>query len=188
MSAIAGDDTAAPSVRLFFAAWPDAVMRAGLAEAGAALGLAVPSQCVPAPALHLTLAFVGAVPASGVETVRAIGAVQRSPAFTVRFDAYDYWPKPEVVVVAAREISPALGTLWERLHQDLSAHGLALNPKRLRPHVTLVRKLTQDPVLPALSPFHWDVRELCLARSDTCDGRPAYTVIDTWPLLYDAEK
>jgi 2'-5' RNA ligase len=132
---------------------------------------------------HVTLAFVGDVPGAQVPILRAIGGAQRIRRFALRFDAYEYWPKPEVIVAAAREVPEEMQRIWQQLHHELAAHRWALAAKRLRPHVTLARKLSQAPVLQAMPAFDWPVREFCLMRSDTSGAESAYTVIDTWPLL-----
>ena len=115
--------------------------------------------------------------------LRAAGAAVRCPTFEVTFDAYEYWPKPEVVVAAARSIPPALQALWADLHQALAGDGFELRVKKLRPHVTLAHRVAEAPQLPPLRPFTWPARELCLVRSDTGATQPVYTVVDTWSLL-----
>ncbi len=107
----------------------------------------------------MTLAFVGEVPASQVAALREIGGAQRIPAFTVRFDAYEYWPKAKVVVAAARESPASLELLWRQIHaRPREAQLGARTLQRLRPHVTLARKVSQAPVLQAMSAFDWTVR------------------------------
>lgn len=172
--------------RLFFAALPDAATRANIAVAAAVLG--DEARRVPRANYHSTLAFVGDVPAVQVPLLLNIGGAQRSTGFTLRFDAYEYWPKPEVVVAAARVIPPALESLWQRLHAELATHRWASNPKRLRPHVTLAGTIAQAPKLPAMSAFDWTVNAFSLVRSEPNGAHPAYTVVDTWPLLDDAAK
>jgi 2'-5' RNA ligase len=187
--ATSGDATSAAGAaagRWFYAALPDPAVRLQIGAAAAALPLPAGGAAVPADTHHMTLAFVGAVPAAGVAMLKAIGGAQRSPRFTLRFDAYEYWPKPEVVVAAARVVPPALEQFWLRLHAELAVHGWALAPKRLRPHITLARNITQAPVLPAMSAFEWSVGALSLMRSEPGVARPAYTVVDTWPLLDNA--
>ncbi len=183
-----GGDPDPAGVRMFFAAVPAPADLEGFDAAARGLLLAPPARRVAARNHHLTLAFVGGVSAAQVEDLRAIGRGQRAQGFALRFDAYEYWPKPEVIVAAARAIPDALDLLWQRLHRDLAVHGWALDPKRLRPHVTLARKVSQAPVLQAMSPFEWRIRSFSLMRSDTGAAESAYTVVDTWPLLYDAEK
>ena len=171
------------SMRCFFAVWPDAAARRRIAAAAALVEGGDGARPVPPENYHLTLAFVGEIAAAQLAVLRQVGRELRAPGFTLAFDAYEYWPKPEVVVAAAREIPSALSGLWQRLHRDLNEHGLALAPKRLRPHVALARKVTQAPVWPAMSPFEWSALEFSLVRSESAAAGPVYTVVDTWPLL-----
>ncbi len=169
--------------RLFFALWPDALTREGLAAMGAMLHLDAGARAVPEENLHLTVAFVGGVDQAQAASVRAIGAARREAACTLRFDAFEYWPKPEVVVVVARAIDPPLGRLWLELHRELAAEGLALNPKRLRPHVTLATRVSAQPALARAPILEWRAKELSLVRSETGGANSIYTVVATWLLL-----
>jgi 2'-5' RNA ligase len=173
--------------RLFFAAVPDAATRGRIAAAAGAITLGAHARSVPGENYHVTLAFVGDIPSALVSVLHEIGGAQRSDRFTLRFDAYEYWPKPEVVVAAARVIPPALEQLWHRLHSELALHQWALEPKRLRPHVTLARQVAPAPRLPIMEPFDWTVSEFSLMRSQR-GAHSAYTVVDTWPLLDDSVK
>jgi 2'-5' RNA ligase len=177
-------------VRLFFALTPDATLRERLSAAAAELPLEATARRVAPCDFHVTIAFVGEVARVHLLTVAGIGAVwaRRAAPVTLRFDAYEYWPKPEVVVAAARAVPDDFQRLWAALHADLAAHGWALHAKRLRPHVTLARNAPQAPVLPALSPFEWPVSDFSLLRSDLSDGPPVYTVLAIWPLLDEPGK
>ena len=170
-------------VRLFFALWPGPEARAKLVVAAAALRLAAPAHAVREEMYHLTVAFVGEVPADGEDRVRRIGRELRAPGFPITCDAYEYWPKPEVVVAAARTIPAALQVLWDDLHRALAADGFGMRIKRLRPHVTLAKRVAADPALPAFEPFTWRASDLRLVRSETGADRSVYTVVDTWSLL-----
>jgi RNA 2',3'-cyclic 3'-phosphodiesterase len=176
------------TVRVFFAALPDGATRQRIAAAAESLPLEPAAQRVPRDNYHVTLAFVGEIEAALVPTLLKIGSMQRTPPFSLRFDAYEYWPKPAVVVAAARAIPPALERLWLELHRELAAHRWALDPKRLRPHVTLARKVAQAPVLQAMSSVDWPVREFSLMRSNMSGVQSAYTVVDTWALLDDGAE
>jgi RNA 2',3'-cyclic 3'-phosphodiesterase len=171
------------TVRLFFAFWPADPVRAALAAAAAAVSPGGTARPVARANFHLTVAFLGAVPEASLESVRGIGAALQGVSCTLRFDAYEYWPKPEVVVAAARTIPPQLQAMWEELHGRLAAQGFQLHAKRLRPHVTLVRHVAADPALPLFTPFEWAARELCLVASQTGGNESVYTVVDTWSLL-----
>lgn len=168
---------------MFFALWPDAELRARIARATAPIVLGTSARAVPPENYHMTVAFVGEIPVADVEVLRQIGRQLRAARCVIQFDAYEYWPKPALAVAAARNIPPQLEDFWRRLHADLAAAGMALAPKRLRPHVTLARKAAQAIVPQAMSPFAWEAREFCLVRSVTGGVQSAYTVVDTWPLL-----
>jgi len=178
-----GSEPSDPSWRVFFAAVPTGQVSGHVAGAAAALTPAAGDRLVPRSNYHLTLAFIGEVSAAQVGVIRSIGAAQFAAPFTICFDAYEYWPKPEVIVAVARTVPSALAELWRQLHSALAAHGWALLPKRLRPHLTLSRNVEQPPMMPALAAFEWQVGAFSLLRSVTSDGESAYTVVDTWPLL-----
>ena len=133
---------------------------------------------------HLTVAFLGEVAGHSVDGLREWAGAQRVPGFSLKFDAYEYWPKPEVVVAAARQIPGELEGLWQVMHERMALEGLGLNPKRLRPHVTLARKVSQAPVLPAITDLDWRPESFSLVRSELGGPHSIYTVVDTWPLLY----
>jgi 2'-5' RNA ligase len=174
-------------LRLFFALWPDADTRQSIADAAAALRLTEGARPVPQQNYHLTLAFVGEVASSRVAVLQQIGHGQRAAGCTIAIDAYEYWPEPQVVAAVARQPPTALVELWMRLRRDLLLHQAALKLDRLQPslraHVTLARKVTQAPVMQAMSPFDWSPRSFSLVRSDTGAAHSIYTVVDTWPLL-----
>jgi len=133
----------------------------------------------------MTLAFVGEAPVSQAAELRQIGGSQRVRRFAVQLDTYEYWERSEVVVASAGEFPAVLEQWWHQLHANLAQHHLALNPNpmRLRPHVTIARKVTQAPVLQAMSAVVWKMRSFSLLQSNTAVATPIYTVVDTWPLL-----
>ncbi len=174
-------------MRLFFALWPDADTRERIANAAVALRLTDGVRLVPQQSYHLTLAFIGEVASAQVAVLQQIGRNQRASGCTIKFDAYEHWPEPQVMVAVAREPPTALVELWMRLRQDLALHQATLKLNRLQPslraHVTLARKVAQTPVLQAMSPFDWSACSFSLVRSDTSAAHSIYTVVDTWPLL-----
>jgi 2'-5' RNA ligase len=173
--------------RLFFALWPPSLIREQLAAAGAALCLSAPARAVSTDRFHLTICFIGEVPVGSVARVHRIGRELRASAFAISLDAYEYWPKPKVVVAAARLIAPELQGLSDDLHRALAAEGFDLYVKRLRPHVTLAQRVAADPQLPTFTAFAWIARDFCLVQSPTGADQGGYTVVDTWPLLDKAD-
>lgn len=189
-------------MRLFFALWPDRETSEHIANVSSSLSasllLGAEAHAVPAQNFHVTLAFVGEVDDSQLALVRRVGATLQALQFVLTFDAYEYWPKPEVVVAVARDIPLRLKNLWLSLHEALAEHQWALNPKSLRPHITLARSVVPAPVpaalpgvpgalpgtLPGALPFNWSAGAFSLVRSDLRGAHAVYTVVDTWPLLY----
>ena len=143
---------------------------------------------MPRENYHLTLAFVGEIDDSQLQAMRRLGNAQRMARLALQIDTYEYWPKPEVIVAAVRHIPDDLEKIWRALHEELAACQLSLQPKSLRPHVTLARNVSQAPVLPAMSGFEWCASSFSLVRSDLGTMRSVYTVLDTWPLLYDSSN
>ena len=164
-------------MRMFFALWPDADLRARIAEAAAALLLPGDARRVPRENYHVTLSFVGEIAPSQHPVLQRMGRDLKGSACVFKLDGYEYWPRAQVVALVAQEIPAAL----TQLHAQLR---LVLGPMcLLRAHITLARKVTQAPVLPAMSPIYWNARSFVLVRSDTSGEHSAYTVVDTWPLL-----
>jgi 2'-5' RNA ligase len=177
-------------LRLFFALWPESNTNECIADAAAAMALGRDPRVVPRENYHATLAFVGDVAPSELGVLQQIGASRRARACSIVFNRLEYWRESRVVVAAASDDIPsALVELWSGLLRDLLVAGL-INPPRtpLRLHVTLARKVVQAPVIKAMSPFTWHARSFSLVRSDTSGAQSVYTVVDTWPLLYETPQ
>lgn len=165
-------------MRLFFALWPNADVRRQLSEIGCRLNLERGARRVDPKNYHVTLAFVGEVPATELAVLQHVGGSLRAPQFTLICDSIEFWQEPRVVVAAAQIVPPGLLDLWFRLNAAFS-----LPRESLRVHVTLARKVAQAPVPQAMSPVVWRAETFSLVRSDTGGAESAYTVVDTWPLL-----
>jgi 2'-5' RNA ligase len=175
-------------MRLFFAALPEPDVRRRLESAADTLRLAPDARRVPAESLHLTVAFAGEVSQAQTAALRAVGAAVRPAAFAVSFASYEYWHKSEVVVAAAIGCPSELLDLHRRLRGEFERLGLVRDAMEFRAHVTLARKVTQAPVLKAMSPFNWRVQALHLVHSSGSATGSVYTVVDTWPLLDNASR
>jgi 2'-5' RNA ligase len=170
-------------MRLFFALRPDDGVAQQLSRVACQLNLESRSRRVNPKNYHVTLAFVGEVDAPRFAVLQQIGRSLRAPRFTFACDALEYWQKSQVVVAAAQLAPPALHDFWIRLND-----AIGLPRERLRAHVTLARKVAQAPVLQAMASIAWRATHYSLIRSDTGGVESAYTVVDTWPLLDEAEN
>jgi 2'-5' RNA ligase len=170
-------------LRLFFALWPDADVSRQLTQVARQLKLEGRNRWVDPKNYHLTLAFVGEVPATKLAVLQQIGRSLRAPQFAFTCDSIEFWRESRVVVAAANTAPPALFDLSTQLN-----NAVGLPPERLRAHVTLARKVTQPPVLQAMLPVVWRATNFSLIRSDTGGVESAYTVLDTWSLLDEMEN
>jgi 2'-5' RNA ligase len=173
---------------LFFAALPPSEVRDRLASAAGSLSLTADAWRVRQENYHLTLALFGEVSNAQAAALRAIGAAIQSPAFEFCFDVFEYWRKSEVLVVAASEQSRDLLDLNHELSAGFRRLGLAEEPVPFRAHVTLARKVSQAPVLPAMSQLCWNLQAFHLVRSARSAVGSVYTVVDTWPLLDEQRR
>jgi RNA 2',3'-cyclic 3'-phosphodiesterase len=170
-------------LRLFFALWPDPDVTRQLTYVARQMNLESRSRRVDPKNYHVTLAFVGEVPASKLAVLQQIGRSVRVRQFTFECDSIEFWREPQIVVAAARATPPGLLDLWTKLNE-----AIGLPWERLRAHVTLARKITQAPVPKAMSPVVWRATNFSLICSDTGGVESAYTVLDTWSLLDKPEN
>ena len=175
-------------MRLFFSLWPDEETRERIAALAARIEIHAGARRVPRENYHVTLAFIGEAGAADLATLREIGAAQRGSPCTIVFDCCEHWASSLVSVAAAHTTPPELADLSTGLYRDWSRSApreRRAAPPPLRAHVTLARKVVQAPVLQDMSPFQWHAASFTLVRSDAGTVHSVYTVLDTWPLLYE---
>jgi 2'-5' RNA ligase len=73
-------------VRLFFALWPDDALREALGRVGLVLAARAQGKPVPAAKLHMTLAFLGEVPAERLAPAVDAAARVKGEAFELLLD------------------------------------------------------------------------------------------------------
>lgn len=175
------------TLRLFFALWPGERMRAALASAaGAAVGQAV-GQPVPPGNLHVTLAFLGAVPGPSLVPLFEVGGQGPWPAVDLRFERIEYWAKPKVLVAMTTEVPAAGLAIVERLWAGLEPLGYAREARPWRPHLTLARRIRRPPpenlVLGPLESVGNEAPwRLALVDSMAHVDGPRYKALADWPL------
>ncbi len=157
---------AAPSVRLFIALWPGAPVRRALAACRDRTRWPAGAAPTATDRLHLTLHFIGNVPAARVAEVATALQVPVQ-AFELRLEVAECW-HGGLAVLRPRAVPPRL----HQLHADLAAAlrqlALPVEARAFRPHVTLARRGAQ-PAAPD-EPLRWRVAGYALVQS-TADGR-----------------
>ncbi|MGH8327142.1 MAG: RNA 2',3'-cyclic phosphodiesterase, partial [Steroidobacteraceae bacterium] len=161
--------------RLFFALWPDEAMRRAMIEATrdvvqARRGSdpACGGRPVPAASLHVTLAFLGAVPQRRLqalaqvaqtvaETLRSTRAGEDAPGcpLELTFDHLEHWPAARLLCALPAAPPARTVALARSLQARLTASGFAPDLKPFRPHVTVVRKVSCPSPLTKMSPVAW---------------------------------
>lgn len=159
---------AAPTVRLFIALWPGPRVRQQLAACRDATTWPFGASPTASDKLHLTLHFIGSVPAGRVAEVAAALQVPVS-AFELRLVATECW-HGGTAVLRPRTVPRRL----HQLHADLAAAlrqlALPVETRAFRPHVTLARRSAPvRPVAPAET-LRWRVTGYVLVQSMS-DGR-----------------
>jgi RNA 2',3'-cyclic 3'-phosphodiesterase len=159
------------SLRLFVALWPSAATRAAVVAAQDALRWPAGTRRVAGPDLHLTLAFIGAVPQERLGLVTRAARIT-SARIELVLDPLEVW-KGATVVLRPSAVPVALADLQGRLVRSLQACRVPFDARPFAPHVTLARK-AKGIDLPAVPPVRWRSAGHVLALS--AGGR--YSVIE----------
>ena len=176
--------------RLFFALWPGRGLRQALAAASEEILAGVTGKRVPASNLHVTLAFLGAVPGRALAELVAVGGHGPWPRVRLDFDRIEYWPRPRVLVALPAVLPLAGAGIVDRLWSALEPKGFRREKCPWSPHLTLMRKLRHPlardfapaiPREPAREASDWG---LALVESETLPEGPRYRPLADWPLGY----
>lgn len=176
--------------RLFFALWPDAPARARLEQATHAVVQARGGRPVPTEQLHLTLAFLAAVPAARRDELLALAPLAVRAAdladapLALTLGRLEHWSGPQVLCVLPVHPPAALGALARGVTAALRAAGFAPDLKPFRPHVTVARKVARPSEAVPIAPVRWTFERVALIESRTLERGPVYSVVGTYP-LYD---
>lgn len=169
------------SLRLFFALWPERGARADLDHLARDVQRMHGGRRVRPEMLHLTLAFVGSVPAARVAALGEIGAALPLPALSLVLDRLGGLSRRGLIWVAPSEPPAALMAHAEALAHALREAGFDLERRVFRPHVTLLRRGTWVPE-PATEcePLVMRARRRALVVSEQGPKGPRYRELRYW--------
>ncbi len=141
-----------------------------------------------APAnFHITLAFIGEVPAAGLDalcqdTDQWLARSGTGPA-EILLDEVGYWPAPGIYWLGPRQWPPELDRLAEGLGRVAQRAGGRRDRRRYRPHLTLFRGCREAPPAPAWPPsLRLAYDAVTLFESRRGRGGVQYDAIADWPL------
>ena len=167
--------------RLFFALWPDDLVRQQIAKVAAQL----PSggNKVKNANLHATLTFLGEVTDDQRQCfIEAAGKIT-SPAFDLQLDSREWWKKSQLTCMGASDVPDQLLQFIDSLNKALEPCGYKVEKRLFRLHITLMRKVAK-PINPIqFKPIPWLVRGFSLVESETLPSGAEYKVIQTWDFM-----
>ncbi|HVG21910.1 MAG TPA: RNA 2',3'-cyclic phosphodiesterase [Blastocatellia bacterium] len=154
----------------------------GLRRADAQVSWVKPSN------VHLTIKFLGDVPAAKVETVRL--AVERAASpirgFEIEVGGAGCFPSPRsprVLWVGLAGIPESLKQLHAAIEDELAREGFPRESKRFSPHLTIGRirgpkgasRVAEDLIAAGFEPETFRAREVVVMRSDLNPEGSVYT-------------
>ncbi len=171
------------TLRVFFALWPDSALQTALHNMGNALNPDCGGRVTRPETIHLTLAFIGALPADRLEALYAVAARVSAQAFDWQVDQLGYWRRHQILWAGTSQPLEALTTLAGRLHAALNDANLDFDDtKPFAPHITLLRKARCEQLVQPPQALYWRVREFVLVQSETAAEGANYRVLRRWPL------
>ncbi|HEY7672447.1 MAG TPA: RNA 2',3'-cyclic phosphodiesterase [Gammaproteobacteria bacterium] len=171
-------------LRLFFAIWPPEPAAAALHAWAVATQAAVGGRALAAANVHLTLAFLGHVPAERLDAAVAAARRVRGTRGSLPLTEARYWPRSHLVWVGPTAPPAPLVALAAELQRALAAADFTLDEREFVAHVTLLRDVPRLRGLPELPAVEWPIDEFVLARSAPAAAGSVYTILARFPLGY----
>lgn len=168
----------ADPLRLFFALDPPGRVRAAAAKLQRRLALN--ARPVPLENFHVTLAFLGELPAACLPDLRGIAGEASFSAGVLRLDRIGWFPRAGVAWLGPDTIPGGLQDFQAALMARLRGGGFRLERRRWAPHLTLYRKLRTPPVTIDFNAITWPVKGFCLMQSTPGDAGPVYRTLARW--------
>lgn len=152
-----------PAARLFLALWPAPRVRQALAACRDLTAWPAGASPTATEHLHLTLHFIGAVPAARVDAVAA-GLRVPLAAFDLQLDGTGIW-HGGIAVLQPGVVPDRLLQLHASLAEALRRLQLPVETRAFHPHVTLARRAGRLAPLAPAAPLRWPVAGYALVQS-----------------------
>lgn len=186
--------TVAPDCRrLFFALWPDELVRQQIESTL----LAQPQRnATPRAHWHMTLVFLGMTSRQQQSCLEKAATSVKARSFHLQLDTTGYFPHARVAWLGCRQYNQALqdfqGALEQALRNACPSHTAFDRPSHsFCPHVTLYRHVDSFPAVSAFpeievesTSIKWPVRSFSLIESRRT-GQPVYRTLNRWGLISD---
>lgn len=172
-----------PSLRLFFALWPNETERAALAAWQPPLRQLCGGRAMRAETVHATLVFLGDVAEHRLEALHLAAQEVKCGSFELKLTQARYWGHNHIVYAAPEDVPPQLDELAIALECNLRKHRFHFDLRPYKPHVTLLRHAQwSDAPLPAMPAVRWQFNEFVLVLSSSDEQGARYEVLARFPL------
>jgi len=168
-----------PARRLFIALWPADELRHEIEHETRHAARHSGGRVIAARNLHITLAFLGAVPESRIAALHHCIGVTTVQPFDLILQAINWWERQELLCLEPIAGAEALQECVERLHAALRHSGFAVERRPFRPHLTLARDVRRDHAVKPIKALHWPVQRMELIESQNSGRGSEYTVLGT---------
>ena len=169
-------------LRIFFALWPDALLREQLDNAGKSMPVERPAWRVPDYNLHLTLHFIGNVYRDQLVCMQQQASLVEAERFELGIDYQGHFSNSRVAWLGCSEIPGALRDLHHQLGQGLRHCDYQPELRGYQPHITVARKIKSIPACSNFEPMRWLVDKFVLIESRSTGSGVEYRVIDSYDL------
>jgi len=169
-----------PTERLFFALWPNSIIRQAINEQSHPVIQGIHGKIVPSENWHITLAFLGAVDQSMKDCIQQVATAIQIHPFTLSLDQLGYWSKSRILWLGASQTPEPLMELVNSFNTNLPHCGYCPEKRPFRVHLTLMRKASPVKTLLSITPIIWTVEDFCLIRSVIQPNGAIYEVIARW--------
>ena len=173
-------------MRLFFALWPGERLRRELEALAVGLAQRAQGKAVPAAKVHMTLAFLGEVPAARFPLAVDAASRVKGEAFAFALDEVGAFRSAHVAWIGSAAGHPALTALQAGLADELRREGFELESRPFAAHVTLARRTKHPIARQAVQPIAWRVHDFALVASDT--GKGIYEVKMSFPWTRESKE
>lgn len=140
--------------------------------------------------LHLTLAFLGEIPADEIGGILKVMEQSKTDMFTMEVEgAGKFLRGSEAIYWCGIKNSESLLDLQRKLVQGFKELGYAVDDKPYRPHITLGRRCRMRPEFSMetyqkeITPIYIRVEKVSLMKSERVDGKLRYTEIGSRDLI-----
>ena len=146
------------------------------------LAFGVFAKPVPAANLHLTLCFLGDISLQQEQQLITLADLLQAEVINMEFSLLGVFSRSRVLYIApSDDVLPAI-QLASKLKKLASKLAIDVDTRKLKPHITLFRKVNRLPELQQLPVFQIQFCNLVLYRSTPGPKGVTYHEVSSWSM------